>query len=430
VDTLNCPDPVPSSSSQAFPNRRTFLRQLAAGATLIAGAGPVLSRSVLGANDRIQIGLIGAGSRGQEILKAARKCPNVDAVAVADVYTRRLEEVQASVPGIKAYQDFRPLLDDKTIDAVLIATPQHQHALNFVPAIQAGKDVYQEKTMAFNPDHARRMRQAWTGSGRVVQIGMQMNSGPGIAQVQDLATTARLGTVTAIQAHHFRSAPYGGWLRKIPADCTPEHVDWPAFEGEAKPTAFDPQRYMNWRFYWDYSGGNVFENMVHQLGFWFQVLGLSIPERVTMTGANYLSPKMEVPDVMNVTMHHTDKVLFTWSSMFSNAYYGETHDYLFGTNGTVVHDESDEAFLLPQGKQVTAEVRASRGQPEQGKTNAGYTDYTGLHMQNFFDCLRSRKEPVCPFELGFRTAVACQMAVASYRQQRTVRWDPQREDIV
>jgi predicted dehydrogenase len=425
VNTLSQTDPVsPSNSNDKLPSRRAFLRRLAGGAAWVAASGPVVSRAVLGANDRLRIALIGAGSRGQEIFKAARRCPNVEAVAVSDVYTRRLEEVQADVPGIKGYRDFRQLLDDKTIDAVLIATPQHQHALNFVPAIQAGKDVYQEKTMAFNPDHARRMRRAWTGSGRVVQIGMQMNSGPGIAKVRELATPERLGTITAIQAHHFRSAPYGGWLRAIPADCDPEHVDWVTFQGEAQKTAFDPQRYMNWRFYWDYSGGNVFENMVHQVGFWFYALGLSIPERVTMTGANYLSPKMEVPDVMNVAMNHAENVLFAWSSLFSNAYYGETHDYLFGTKGTVVHDESEEVLFLPPGKQVMAESKPSNG------PKGGYADSTGRHMQNFFDCVRSRKEPVCPFEMGFRTAIACQMAITSYRQQRTVRWDAQREDIV
>ena len=155
-------------------NRREFISKMAAGTVSLAASGLASSRRVLGANDRIRIGLIGAGSRGKYDFKVAIKCPNVEPVAVADVYTRHLEEVQAIVPGIKTYQDFRRLLDDKGIDAVIIVTPQHQHALSFVPAIQAGKDVYQEKTMAFNPEHARRMRRAFEGSGRVVQIGMQM----------------------------------------------------------------------------------------------------------------------------------------------------------------------------------------------------------------------------------------------------------------
>jgi predicted dehydrogenase len=403
-------------------NRRLFLNRMTQGAAAVALTGSVTARAA-GANNRIRLGLIGAGSRGQEIFRAALRCPDVEGAAVADVYTRRLEEVKASVPGIKAYQDFRRLLDDRSIDAVLIATPQHQHALNFVPAIQAGKDVYQEKTMAFNPDHARRMRRAFQGSGRIVQIGMQMNSGPGLRQVGEWATPERMGAITALQGYHFRNRPHGGWLRDIPSDCDAQHVDWPAFEGEASHYDFDPQRYINWRFYWDYSGGNVFENMVHQVGFWYAALRLNIPETVTMTGANYTSPKMQVPDVMNVVMQQTEKLLFTWSSMFSNSYYGEGCDYLFGTKGTLIHNASDKVLYAPQGQKADE----SAGSPRQ---ETGYFDSTSRHLQNFFDCVRSRNEPVCPFELGFRSAVACQMAVASYRQQRPVRWDAQKLEIV
>jgi hypothetical protein len=159
----------------------------------------------------------------------------------------------------------------------------------------------------------------------------------------------------------------------------------------------------------------MFENMVHQVGFWYQALGLDIPESVTMAGANYQSPRMEVPDAMMVAMNQSEKLLFTWNSLFSNDYYGETCDYLFGTKGTIIHDASDQ-ITPPHRKKVAGAV--------------GYREYTFEHMQNFFDCVRSRKQPNCPFEIGFRSAIACQMAVASYRQRRTVRWDRQAEDIV
>jgi predicted dehydrogenase len=158
-------------------NRREFIKQCVGGAASLGALGLASPRRVLGANDRIRIGLIGGGGRGQEIFKAALRCPNIEGAAVADVYTRRLDEVKGFVPQIKTYKDFRQLLDDKSIDAVLIATPQHQHALNFVPAIQAGKDVYQEKTMAFNPDHAKRMRKSLEGSGRVVQKSQPESGG-------------------------------------------------------------------------------------------------------------------------------------------------------------------------------------------------------------------------------------------------------------
>jgi predicted dehydrogenase len=406
-------------------HRRAFLGSVIGGAAGVAMSGASSAGAadrVRGANERIRFGLIGGGSRGKEIFRAAIKCPDVEAAAVADIYSRRLDEVKAIVPGIATFKDYRALLDDKTIDAVLIATPQHLHAIHFVAAVQAGKDVYQEKTMAFNPGHARRMRDALvSSSGRVVQVGMQMNSGQGIQKVRDLAASEAMGTVTLVQTHHFRNRPYGGWLRKVPPDCDTQHVDWAAFHGEAKAVPFDPQRYINWRFYWDYSGGNVFENMVHTLAFWFGALNLSIPNTVTMTGANYLSPKMDIPDTFQVSMSHPEKLLFTFTSTFGNNYYGEKHDYLFGTKATLIHTDSDQVHLLPQGRKVAAPPA-----PEGG----GDSELTGQHMQNFFDCVRSRKEPVCPLELGFRTSIACQMAIASYRRQTTVHWDPATEEII
>ncbi len=147
-------------TNKAMSNRRQFLLGVTANVTATAISGLAGSRRVLGANDRVRLGLIGAGGRGKEILREALACPNTEAVAVADIYTRRHDEVKSFAPAIKAYTDFRHLLDDSSIDAVLIASPQHLHALHFVPALEAGKDVYQEKTMAFNVDHAKRMRRA------------------------------------------------------------------------------------------------------------------------------------------------------------------------------------------------------------------------------------------------------------------------------
>jgi predicted dehydrogenase len=404
-------------------NRREFIQGVLGTTASVAVSSLVTSRNVLGANDRIRIGLIGAGSRGKYDFKQAIKCPNVEPVAVADVYTRHLEEVQAIVPGIKTYQDFRRLLDDKSIDAVIIVTPPHQHALNFVPAIEAGKDVYQEKTMAFNLKHARRMRKAYEGSGRVVQIGMQMQSGPGYQKVRELATPERMGTITLVETHHFRNAPYGGWIRKVvPPDCDAQHVDWPLFEGEAKRHPFDPDRYLNWRFYWDYSGGNMFENMVHQIGFWYPLLDLQVPQTVTMLGANFLSPKMVMPDAMAVSFKH-DKLLMTWSSTFSDDFYGEHQGSMFGTKGMVMHTQSNKVFYIPQGQQ------SGPGLSNIPVENLVYEDNTDLHMQNWFDCIRDRKQPNCPFEIGYRTALACQMAVASYRRGGPVHWNPQTEKM-
>ena len=411
-------------------NRRMFLGRILGGAATLAVSSALPSRRVLGANERVRIALIGAGGRGQEILKAAMRCPNTEAVAAADIYTRRLEETKQFAPGIKTFSDFRRVLDDSSIDAVLIATPQHQHALQFVPALEAHKDVYQEKTMAFNPNHARRMRHAFEGSKQVVQIGIQSLSGPAVAPALEYTRRDKIGDITAIHTHHYRNAPYGGWKRNPPADCDLQHVDWKEFEGEASHHEFDPNRYMNWRFFWDYSGGNVFENMVHQVGFWYKLLNLKMPRAATMSGGTYSSPGMEVPDTMDVSLDQAEGLLFTWNSMFGNRHFGEGDDLVLGNKGTLLRNEEDQVRFVPD-KDGSARVGEEPSRSaSQAPDLVDSSDTTDRHMQNFFDCVRSRKEPVCPFEIGYRSAIACQMAITSYRQGRTVRWDAEHEDIV
>lgn len=402
-------------------SRRTFIKQSLGGSAALVASGWLPAGRVLGANDRVRFGLIGGGDRGKQIFRAALRVPDVEAVAVADVYTRRLDEVKQLVPGIKTYPDFRQLLDDKSIDAVLIATPQHQHALNFVPAIEAGKDVYQEKTMAFNPDHANRMKRAFEASNRIVQVGIQSTSGP-VDTVRQYLGSEHMGTITALRTQHNRNSPYGGWKRTIPSDCDLQHVNWKEFEGEAEEHPWDPNRYINWRFFWDYSGGNVFENMVHQVGFWYKILSLDIPGTVTMGGANYLCPEMQPPDTMDVSMNQPEKLLFSWNSMFGNRYYGEGDDLLLGTRGTIHRDKSERVTYVPQGSHKSEEQPGSAEVPDE--------DLTLNHMQNFFDCVRSRKEPNCPLEIGYRSAIACRMAITSYRSGRAVHWDSEKRAIV
>ena len=147
-----------------------------------------------------------------------------------------------------------------------------------------------------------------------------------------------------------------------------------------------------------------------------------------MVGANLLSPEMQVPDTMDVSMLQ-GKILFTWNSMFGNDFYGEGHDLLLGNKGTVSRNEDDQVRFQPQGGEKRGVETCAPKLPEGGQAT-GYFEGTPAHMQNFFDCVRSRKEPRCSFELGYRAAIACQMSIASYHKKRAVRWDSKTEDIV
>jgi predicted dehydrogenase len=398
-------------------SRRLFIGKMATG---LAGTLAVPS-SVLGANDRIRLGIIGAGDRGTQIAREALACPNTEFAGFADVYTRRLEDTKRLAPAARTYLDYRQLLDDKSIDAVLIATPQHLHAEHFCAALDAGKHVYQEKTMAFTVEHAKHMRAAYRHAGqRVVQIGHQYCSSGQVADAVSFASNGQLGKVTAIHAHMYRNTPRGKpqWTRPIYPDMTPENIVWPSFLGPAPKVAFDPNRFANWRFFWDYSGGNFYENMCHQVSFWYKVLGIQIPRAVTATGGIFLwKDGREVPDTMNVSMEHGEELLFSWDSGFGNDRLG-VEEAVLGTDGTI--EKSQQIRYVPQkvNRPGVAElVGQTKTEPR-------------AHMQDFLDAIRTGKEPNCPFDLGFRVSIACRMAVESYRTGRTVRWDPNKEEIV
>src|SRR5436305_13539887 len=249
-------------------SRRHFIGKVA---TRLAGT--FAASNVMGANERIRIGIIGPGDRGQEILRQAISLENVECIGAADVYTARLEQAKTIAPNAKTYLDYRRLLDDKDIDAVLIATPQHLHCQHFTAAMAAGKHIYQEKTMAFTVDHAKRMRAAFQKDAgkHVVQVGHQWTSTGAVTDAIAFNKPETMGKITAIHAHMYRNTPHGKpqWSRPVSPDMTPENIIWKSFLGESKPLDFDANRYIHWRLFWDYSGRNVYENMCHQLSFWY-----------------------------------------------------------------------------------------------------------------------------------------------------------------
>jgi len=392
-------------------SRREFLGQVAS----IGGL-------VLGANEKVRFGIIGYGARGEEIVRDALNCPNTEFAAVCDIYTEQRERAKTIAPAVKTYIDHRLMLEDKDLDAVLIATPQHLHCEHFVDSIHAGKHVYQEKTMAFTVEHAKRMRAAHepVKAKQVVQVGHQACSSGHVADARSFLTNGQLGQITAIDATMYRNTPHGKpqWSRPVNANMNPENIVWSKFLGEAAKVPFDANRYQNWRFFWDYSGGNVYENMCHQVAFWYKVLSLKIPTSVTMTGGLYLwKDGREVPDTMNVSMTQPEELLFSWISGFGNASLGMTEQVL-GSDGTIMRG--------PQVRFVPEKMNAPQVEAQTGSTPTS----ASAHMRNFMDAIREGKEINCPFDLGFRVSIACRMAVESYRQGRSMHWDAANEEIV
>lgn len=393
-------------------SRRIFLGKVASGlGTLAAVPG-----RVLGANGRIRFGIIGFGDRATDLLNHARVCANTEVGAIADVYARQLDRAKTIAPEAAVYGDYRAMLDDSSIDAVIIATPPHLHAAQFRAALDAGKHVYIEKTMALTLEHAKRMRDAWTrDDGRhVVEVGHQACSS---AQMRDagmfVSNPARLGKIAAIEMRMHRNTPQ---VRRT-AEIRAEEIDWDAFSGDAAPREFDANRFVNWRAYWDYSGGMICENMSQQLAFWYKALGLQIPAAATAAGGNFVwKDGREVPDTINIALAQPEEMLIHWSAGSGNHHPGAGESVL-GLNGTITRGA--QLRYIPQKPRAGANEMTARS------TNAPHA-----HMQDFFDSIRTGREPSCPFELGWRVSIATRMAVESYRQGRTVRWDAKNEEIV
>lgn len=397
-------------------SRRKFLGNVATGLGASFAPG-----QVLGANDRIRLGIIGAGARGMEIVKEAIACPNTEFIAFADVYTRALENAKAVAPNAKTYLDYRYLLENKDVDAVLVATPQHLHCEHFTATLEAGKHCYQEKTMAFTVEHAKRMRDVYRKHQKqTVQIGHQHISSGLMTDAVEMLKANKLGKITMIEAHMFRNTPHGKpqWSRPVYPDMNPENIIWKSFLGEAPARDFDANRYTNWRFFWDYSGGNFYENMCHQLAFWYKPLKLQIPKAATTTGGVYLwKDGREVPDTMNVSMEHPEEILVTWASGFGNSQLG-VGEHILGDEGSIL--KSQQIRYVPQ------KVNRPKDEEVLGSTRTE----PRAHMQNFLDSVRGTAKPNCPFDVGYRVSIACRMAVESYRQKRTIHWDASKEEMV
>jgi len=398
-------------------SRREFIRQAAIGAATLAAYPP--SR-VLGANDRVRVGMIGVGGRGQELLKQVLGVPDAQLVAIADVYTRSRDEAKQMAPGIQTLDDHRRLLDMKDIGGVIVASPLHIHARHFLDTLAAGKDLYSEKTMTWSVPEAEECLGAARKSDRVVQIGLQHESSGSLADARKWIKDGIVGKVTQVESWMSRNTPHGKgqWVRKVPADCTAQNVNWKAFLNGRPDREFDPFKFINWRLYWEFSGGNVTENMVHQIAWIMTALDLPEPSAAYMSGGVFSEKDgRQVPDTIVATLEYPADTVVTWQSTFSNSHYG-LGERLLGSDGTIEHISG--ATDMVTGKSA----EGIRYYPEKANRHDGAA-LTGEtpnqnHMANWVDCVRTRKTPNASVEIGYRSAIAAHMVNTSYRRKQRV----------
>lgn len=397
--------------------RREFIKQAAMGTAAFL-AYP--SARVLGANDRIRIGLIGAGDRGHVDLRDVLALPNVECAGFADIFTDRQQQAREMFPKAHIFGDHQDLLARDDIDAVIVASPLHLHARHFLDTLAAGKDLYSEKTMTWSIPEAEKCRAAAKKSDRVVQIGLQHESSGALADARAWIKQGIVGKVTQVESWMGRNTPHGHaqWVRPIPTSCTPQNVRWNAFLNGRPEQPFDGNKFINWRLFWEFSGGNITENMVHQIAWIMTALDLPVPTAAYQSGGVFSEKDgRQVPDTIAVTLDFPNDLVVTWQSTFSSNHFGLC-ERLLGSDGAVEHAWGTNDMVTGKSAEATHYYPENINRPT-GAALVGDTPNQN-HMANWLDCIRTRKTPNASVEIGYRSAIAAHMANMSYRKKQRV----------
>lgn len=434
-------------------NRRTLAKACTFG--LMGGVAAAQSTSIAGANDRIRCGFVGVGGMGRGDLRDFLKCKNVEPVIVCDVWKpnvdRAIEITEGKATGCK---DFRQVIDRKDLDVVVIATPDHWHAYIAIQACQAGKDVYVEKPLAYNIHEGRRLVEAARKHNRVVQVGTQQRSASHYQRAVEYIQSGKLGKVSRVSTWNYgNESPHG--MTNF-ADCDPpEGVDYDMWLGPAPKRAFNPNRFIfNFRYFWDYAGGYASDWGVHHTDIVQWAMKVQAPKKVSALGGKFhVQDNRDTPDTLEI-LYEYPTFLMTYSNRILNAspLLGRTWGIaFFGTDATLVVDRSGYEVLPethgtfePLEPLYKREVEAAkRGQSPfpwgsqrevwEGRTAAvrgdGSADMHLVHVQNFLDCVKSRKRPASDVEIAHYSTATTHLGNIAFRTGRTIHWNSEAEQI-
>lgn len=409
-----------------MPSRRTFLKSSAAGVGALAFGVP--SVNAIGANERLNIGLIGTGNRGRTIsLECVRNGHRI--VAAADVAKFRLDFICEKLAEVKhpkptLYDDYRNLLDHKGLDAVIITTPDHHHKEQLLAAMAAGKHTYIEKPLSHTIEEGQEMVQAVRATKCVVQVGNQRHSGEHWAMCREVIQSSDFGKLVWVKVWDCRN-----WVKRDPFavpktfDKTQiQGVNWNAFLGKAPKREFDPVRYWSWRWFWDYAGGLMTDIGAHQLDIVQWLGGVDAPKSVVANGGNYHFQHWETPDVLHGVWDY-GKFTATFAVEFVNGYDGVGATF-YGTKQTL-HAEAEA------GGTIRLYDTIDKPMPEQKPIMSWkVVNETPLHVKNWLDSVLTNKDPNSTIELGHRVITAAHLANLAYRSGKKVVWDAEKQQVV
>lgn len=414
-------------------SRRQFLQHSAIAAT---GIGLARRGRAVPPSDKINVGVIGCKGMGFADLTSLLKIDAVDCRALCDVDASVLRERAAEVEAStsirpKLYGDYRRLLEDSDIDAVVIGTPDHWHCLMMVDACEAGKDVYVEKPLANSIDECDLMIEAAKRYNRVVQVGQWQRSGPHWSEAMDFVHSGKLGRIRTVRAW-----AYMNWLPavpNVPDEPAPEGVDYDMWLGPAPERAFNRNRFhFNFRWFWDYAGGLMTDWGVHLIDIVLWGMQVEAPISIAAIGGKFAYPDdaQETPDTLQA-IYEFDEFSMIWEHAVGIELgpFQRSHGIAFvGNDGTLVVDRN--------GWELFPEVLLSDGKPNGYRMPAlppvtARHDAHGLdqHTQNFIDCMKTREQPRVNAEVGSLAAVNAHLGNIAFRTHDKVYWDGKRMEF-
>jgi len=393
----------------------------------VGAAGLLAARSysqVAGAGERLRIGVIGCGGMANGHMRSLlkmRESDNCEIVAVCDVFDKRAQEA-AKLTGGKPHKDYRSLLDDKNVDYVLIATPEHWHYQITMDAADAGKHIYCEKPMTHTVEQSKRVVARIKHKGVKMQVGVQGMSDDSYETACQYVKDGVLGAIVIAQIDYSRNYVGDFWAYPIDADARPgENLDWKMWLGPAPKRPWDPDRCFRWRRYWDYSGGIASDLFIHRVTRIIKALNLTFPERAVATGGTYefKQSRAEIPDTFNIMLEYPGgPTVILVSSMANDT---PVDHVLRGHRATLQF--TNTGFVIKPQRAFAKDMK----EIVHKKTGAEAVD---LHHRNLQNAIRKNEPLKCDCMLGYYGVVACEMGVQSCRKRKYLAWDKNKERII
>lgn len=434
--------------------RRGFLEMNALAA---ATASQAAGQSRGSANDRTQFAVIGCGARAHELMVALMAHPQAEITGLVDAYKGRTERALDRVgKQARVMRDYREAIADKSIDALVVATPDHWHKQIVIEALKAGKDVYCEKPLTYRSSEGLEIIETARQTGRIVQVGSQGVSTQTQQKARELIQAGKIGKVTMVRAAYNRNTASGAWIYPIPPDASQQTVDWDMFLGSAPKRAFDLPRFFRWRCFEDYSGGIATDLFVHLCTTIHYLMNAKVPSKVMAMGELYRwKESRDVPDTLNAILEYPEGFVVNLSSTFNNQSTAEGSFEFLGTEGTLsigwgtltYRPESarednrwiveswpkrlEEAYWKDPKvikEELVALHKAQLVDGDMTWTEQG-RDSTAAHFGHFLESIRTRKAFWEDAAAGHHAAACAHMVNQSVKTGRTVAWDFKKDDI-